>query len=261
MEEKTETRSEESSGLAQGQGQREGPAERGTVIIVSRNNLHLTKKAIASALAQDMDCSVVLVDNASTDGTIQWAATKPIAKVSFWSQKSLAFCWNFALDVVFKRESHALVLNNDVEIRPDAYRMLLAHGGPFVTCVSVDSVDQMGTLGDRGIETLRNNERPNPDFSAFLIRKEVPQQAGWFNEDCYPAYVEDCFAHVAMHRAGIKAVCIDLPFLHHGAGTIKHADPAEKLAIQRGADANRQRFKQKYGCLPGSKEYEDLFLS
>lgn len=260
-----------------------GAAERGTVVIVARNNLHLTRKTIASAHMQDYRLSlghgleeyrsvdILLVDNASRDGTVQWAATKDyISLIAFQEQRSLAACWNYALSQVFKRSSHALVLNNDVEIRPETYRYLAgysmnAHGcgielngktdGPkFVTCVSVNTDEQFKepALG------WSYHVREHPDYSCFLIRKECFEQVP-FDERYFPAYCEDSDHHVRMHRAGIRAVCIDLPFLHHGAGTIKHADPVERRKIEKGAQANRERFKKEYGCLPGTKEYELLF--
>jgi GT2 family glycosyltransferase len=83
---------------------------------------------------------------------------------------------------------------------------------------------------------------------------------GWFNESYFPAYCEDSDYHVRMHRADVRAVCVDLPFLHHGAGTIKHAGTGEVARIRRGADRNRERFRQEYGCLPGSEAYQELFI-
>lgn len=259
----------------------------GTIIIVSRNNLHLTKRAVISAKAQDMPVDVLVIDNASTDGTQQWVTSQRLRGFFYTEQVSLSKCWNDALKAVWKYSDHALVLNNDVEIRPDTYRLLLEHGGPFVTCVSVDSSERMGTVGDRrnapkpiGIPECvmedyskyeylgitRNivlppvmTERPSPDFSAFMIRKEVTDNVGWFNEELFPAHYEDNFFHVRLHRAGIRAVCIDLPFLHHGAQTIKNSDPAERRKIQRGAERNKELFRAAFGCVPGTKEYEALF--
>jgi GT2 family glycosyltransferase len=244
-------------GLAQAAG-----VERGLVACVARNNLHLTKLAIKSALAQDYPCDVLLIDNASTDGTSAWAGTKPIAYVQTRNQESLAACWNFALKLKGHRE-HVLIMNNDAEIHSSTYRLLLAHGGPFVTCVSVNSVTQLH--GQQGTETdyvkeLRAGERPHPDFSCFLIRRSVVEKVGLFDEDCWPAYTEDSRYHVRMHRAGVRAVCIDLPFLHHGASTLKNASEAEKIQIEHGAHKNRERFKELYGCYPGTPEYEELFL-
>lgn len=230
--------------------------ERGTIIIVSRNNLHLTKKAVASALTQDMPCDVVLVDNQSTDGTVQWANAKSglLVYLPSWKQVSLSACWNSAIK--FLKAEHILVLNNDVEIQPCTYRYLLAQQKPFVSCVSVDKPEQLSTPPFGILPT-----RPHPDFSCFLIRKECWERVGPFDESYYPAYCEDNDYHVRMHRAGIEAVCVDLPFLHHGAGTIKNATVAERRQIERGAERNRQRFFEQYGCWPGTKEYEDLFVN
>lgn len=232
--------------------------ERGFIAIIGRNNLHLTKKAVATALAQDIPCDVLLLDNASSDGTAEWSATKSLCRISLATQVSLAECWNIALQCAWKAgREHAMVLNNDVEIRADAYRLLLAHGGPFVTCVSVDTKERMGVANDR--EAVDFVPRPHPDFSAWLIRRYVTDKVGWFNEDYWPAMAEDCEYHIRMHRAGVEAVCVDVPFLHHGSATVKNCDPAERIKIQRGADRNRERFRSVYGCLPGTPAYYKLF--
>lgn len=230
------------------------------IIIIARNNIALTRLAVRSALAQSPPCDVLVANNASTDGTAAWVATKPVAQISYMEQKSLAACWNAALRAAWKcGYQSALVLNNDVEIREDTVALLASHCGEFVTCVSVDEKERMGVTGDRKIEDLRQSEREHPDYSAFLIRKSVTDKAGWFNEECWPAYTEDSDFHVRCHRAGVRAVCIDVPFLHHGASTLKSCDPSEAIIIRRGAEANRARFKAKYGCLPGTPAYEALF--
>ncbi len=228
--------------------------ERGTIITVCRNNLHLTKKAVASFRAQDVPCDILVIDNASSDGTAQWLNTQNIPRISLREQISLAAAWNRALKAVWSMgRTQGLVCNNDVELRPDAYYWLRYNGGPFVTCVSVDSVDQLN------YPNPPTTERNHPDFSAFLIRKEVTDKVGFFNEAYFPAYTEDCEFHVRCHRSGIRCICIDIPFLHHGAGTIKNCSASERAVIERGADANRERFRKTYGCLPGTKEYEKLF--
>lgn len=238
----------------------------GIIVIVSRNGLALTKRAVRSADAQDVNCGILVIDNASEDGTQAWLRSKVgqckhyFAQVCLPEQISLAGCWNLALKALWHGGwSHALVLNNDVEIRPDTYRMLLSHGGPFVTCVSVDSRERMGVPGDRTIEELRERERPHPDVSCFLIRKEVTDKIGWLDEKFFPAYCEDLDLHIRMHQAGIIAVCLDLPFFHYGAGTLKRANPGEQSRIRRGADRNRQYFFEKWGVRVGSPEYYALF--
>jgi len=238
--------------------ERDETTERGTIVLVTRNNLHLTKLAVKSALAQDMECDVWVVDNASSDGTRHWLNAKHgIWHTSFMDQQSLAYCWNHALINVFRPRAlgrgHALVCNNDIELRPDAYRLLLAHGGPFVTCVSVGSRDQVN------YPSPPTGEQPHPDMSCFLIRKEVVDTVGYFDEEYYPAYSEDLDMHVRMHRAGIRAVSIDLPVYHERSSTLKSASESEKIQIERGAERGRDRFKQKWGCRPMTPEYDALF--
>jgi GT2 family glycosyltransferase len=229
----------------------------GSILIIARNCLNLTKLAVKSALAQDVPCDVMVIDNASDDGTSQWLRTKPVIDVSLTPQQSLAACWNRGLKAFFDAgATEILVLNNDVEIASDTYRLLSILGGPFVTGVGIGDIEQFKVAHNL---LVPGEQRPHPDFSCFMIRPEVFEMVGKFDEDYYPAYCEDCDYHVRMHRAGVNAVCVDLPFYHHASGTLKNASPAEQSRIRRGADNNRERFRKKYGCLPGSVEYQKLF--
>ena len=135
---------------------------------------------------------VLVIDNQSSDGTNSWLLAKDgISRIMLQSQKSLAFCWNLGLRSLWQAGCDSvLTVNNDVELRVDTLSMLLAHGGEFVTCVSVDSLDRMGTPGDRKIEDLRAGERYHPDFSSYFIRKSVWDKGLRFDEECFPAYAE-----------------------------------------------------------------------
>ena len=228
------------------------------VVIVCRNNLALSKLAIKSVQAQDHPVEILVVDNHSNDGTAQWLRTKPLTVITAPEQWALARCWNTALAALWRAGwDRALVLNNDVQLRPDTLRTLAAHGGEFVTGVSVAAWENVDEDPERR-ERLAN-PRPHPDFSCFLISRMVTDRVGWFDERYFPAYCEDSDYHVRMFRAGIEAVCIDQPFLHARGSTIGTARTGEVARIRRGADANRSRFREAYGCLPGSDAYQDLF--
>jgi GT2 family glycosyltransferase len=225
------------------------------ILIIARNNLYLTKKAVASA-RKAHNCEVLLTDNASEDNTPNWLNAQSTDGFRYQinsTQQSLAACWNAGLSFIFKNQDKALVINNDVEILPDTYKILSEYPGEFVTGVSVRTPEEL-VMPDTFTAS------PHPDFSCFCISRNCFETVGPFDEAMFPAYAEDSDYHVRMHRAGIKAVSLNLPFLHHGSQTIKQCSEAERHIIQRGADANRERFFKKYKARIGTPEYDKLFV-
>jgi len=230
------------------------------VILVARNSLALTKLAVRSVLAQDAPVDLFVVDNASSDGTGPWLRSKNFTFMFTDIQWSLARCWNTALRMLWSMgHQEAMLVNNDVVLRPDAVRLLTSiaviSGAGMVTGIGVDKEDLAPRTNPGLMETLR----PFPDFSCLLIQKWVTDKVGWFDEELYPAFYEDNDYHVRMYRANVKAIACDVPFLHYSSGTLKNASPAEASMIQRGAERNRERFRAKYGCFPGTPEYQALF--
>lgn len=223
-----------------------------------RNGLHLTREAVRTFLAQDIgDVDVFLIDNDSRDGTTQWLWTQPVRSVNLRPGKSVAASWNIGLRQLFKEGAeHVLVVNNDVELRPDTYRHLVAAGALFVTAVGTR--DRSKIAPPYSVPNSEQN-RPHPDFSCFLIRREAWDRVGEFDE-CYAgAYCEDAAYHLRLHRAGITAYCLDLPFLHYGAQTLANADQVEAAAIRFNADRNRALFLEREGVAVGSPEYYAVF--
>jgi glycosyltransferase involved in cell wall biosynthesis len=232
------------------------------LITVARNNLELTQRAVQTFRAQDLigGVEVLVINNASTDGTAQWLHTsKGVFQIQMASPHSVAHCWNEGLGWVFGAgEGHAMVVNNDVELRPDTYRWLLGDGGGFVTAVGNEDPDCL-VVGPQGFPDPSKNNRPHPDFSCYLIRRKVWEEVGPFDEQFEVAFYEDNCYHLRMHRAGIEAHCIDLPFYHVGSATINNADDEERDRIQAAAAQNKVRFRTKYGFDAGSPEYYAAF--
>ena len=230
------------------------------IITICRNCLPLTRNCLPTLLNQDIgDVQVLVVNNASTDGTagylrhLRWTGN-PITVISFEEQRSVAACWNAALQITLAESEYALVVNSDTELRSDTYRHLVADGGQFVTGVGVSSREQVGEPRTPKPEAQRNH----PDFSNYLIRRDCWKKVP-FDEHYIGAYGEDAQQHINMHRAGIRAYCLDLPFYHVASGTVKSASPEEVRKIQRNADANRALFKQRYGVEIGSPGYYAMF--
>jgi glycosyltransferase involved in cell wall biosynthesis len=242
----------------------------GLAIVTMRNSLTYSRPCLKSLQRQtEQPLLILAVDNASSDGTASWLRAEqkndPNLRVMTHGEPlSVAAMWNRALEWGWKQGfERAFVVNNDTEFLPETIQCLSMYmdqheealGLGMVTCVSVRDRGQLA-IGEEG----EWNAREHPDYSAYLLTKKAHKRIP-FDENCLGGYVEDSVHHVEMHRAGIMAVCIDLPFLHHSAGTLKGADVFERRRIESRAQQNREYFRSKYGCVPGTKDYEWLFES
>lgn len=217
----------------------------------------MTKDCMRSLLAQDIgDVRVLAIDNGSSDGVGSWLRSQQderVQVISYAPRKSLNKVWNNALRLAFERWKleYVLVVNNDTVLMPEAYRLLRDDGGWFVTCVGV-APGQALTIGDL------SEHRPHPDFSCFLMRRECWEKVGEFDEEINAFYGDNDY-HIRMHRAGVRAYCLQVPFTHIASGTLKNASNELRDQIQREAGEDRERFKRRYGFLPTDKEYEMEF--
>jgi GT2 family glycosyltransferase len=223
------------------------------VLMVCRNALELTKRAVESVAAQDIPVDLYVIDNDSSDGTPMFLVERRIKAWGMHPAKGVSASWNFGLSYLFDTAmcEHVLVINNDLFLRSDNYRELLLDDHYFVTGVSVDKMEDLH-------QTFVKSVRPHPDFSNFVIHKRVWKEVGPFDESMVH-YASDADYHLRMHQAGIPAVTIGLPFYHYASGTLKMATAQERQAIERQADRDRDTFEKKWGVKVGSEAYYELF--
>ncbi len=227
-------------------------------LMLTHNALELTKKAIDSVLAQDIPVRLMILDNASTDATVEYTRSLSLQTAVFNPSIGVSRGWNYGLRYFFEMgEEHVLVVNNDVELPYSFYRSLLEEGGGFVTGVGVDDHGQVDADALSSNPNANNTKRPHPHFSAFLVRKWVWDKVGPFDESM-ELYVSDADYHLRMHQLGIPAYTNGMPFYHVGSATIKR-NPEEARAIQMQADKDRETFFKKWGVRVASPEYYNLF--
>jgi GT2 family glycosyltransferase len=226
------------------------------VLILTRNNLELTKKCVESVRGQDIDTSLYVFDNGSTDGTPEWLLRQHAVKWLSPENVGVSRGWNVAISKIMAYElpnafePHCLVINNDVVLPSWTYRELLSYGVPFVTGVAVDVMPAE--------PAMRMPLQPNPDFSCFLIRLEAWKMVGPFDERM-KLYCSDCALHLEAHRKGFPLWKANVPYFHINSQTLKRATPEDRAEIEAQAGRDRMVFAEMYGCLPGSPEYEQLF--
>lgn len=219
--------------------------------MITHNALALTNRTIKSIMGQDLPIHLFVVDNCSTDQTVEHLDGLGIQTLASKFNMGVSKAWNYGLGYFFQTGyDHVLVVNNDIEMQPETYRELLADGGDFVTGVGVNTWDQAK-------QPFIKSVSPHPDFSCFLIRRSVWDKIGSFDEEMF-LYASDADYHVRMHQAGIEAYTIGLPFYHVASGTIK-TNPEEASLMHQRANLDRAVFKAKWGCEIGTHEYYNLF--
>jgi len=194
-------------------------------------------------------------DNGSTDGTLDWLNDN----VDFWDaadhNTGVSKGWNEGLRVEFEHpfispSDHVLVVNNDTILPRWFYRTLLSYDAPFVTGVAIDTMPTE--------EPGRMDLQPHPDFSAFLIRRECWEKVGPFDEEMV-LYAGDTDYHVRAHQLGVPLMKANVPYYHVNSQTMKRASSEDRQWIQERANLDREVFKRKWRCLPGTPEYNNLF--
>ncbi len=229
------------------------------VLIPIINGRELTRACIKSVLAQDVPCEVMVLDNGATDGSGEMLRAWDDDRITYIAARkpSVAASWNFGLEWLFSHGHDAvLVLNNDTELRPDTVRWLLADGGDFVTAVGTT---EKAKIDPPYLPPDPTKKRPHPDHSCFLIRKRAWDLVGPFDENFEGAYCEDLDNHIRLHKAGIKAEGLELPFYHVKSATMNIADQALRDEISAKAQRNRDYFQKKWGVGVGTEAYYEIF--
>lgn len=223
------------------------------VLTLAHNCWKLTERCIQSVHQQDIPgVELFVIDNDSTDETRRMLIDRRIAHARFSPQLGVSAGWNFGLQWFFRQPEveQVLVIGNDTYLPSDFYRALLGYSAPFVTGIAdYEAKDtEPGVLGEC------------PDFSAFLIRRDCWVTVGPF-DDTMKLYASDCDYHVRAKRLQMPLFKVNVPFGHDRSSTLRSAPPEEQRELEQQADADRERFRAKWGCLPGTPEYAALFQS
>lgn len=231
------------------------------ILTLVLNQRGRTLDAIRSMLAQDVPVEVWVITQGCIAGErealVGMASRHPNLHVTSMDHNiGVSAGWNHGLRFLLDRLDVpcVLVLNNDVVLRPDTMRTLVADGGPFVTAVGTDDP----SLAFCPTVALRHD--PHPDFSCFLITRETWRRVGEFDERLF-AYCGDGDYHLRMHRAGVTALNTSLPYFHMVSGTIKAMDTSQSQWLRDRADLDRAAFRAKWGCDMDDPAYMAMFTS
>lgn len=223
---------------------------RAAVVIPTLNGCGVLSEALASIESQTVPVEVVVVDNASNDGTVEMLRTRFPQVTVIRNTRNEGFGRAVNRGVAAAAEPDAIILvNNDAVCPPDfAERMLAPFYDPGVGMVAgvllqasaPELVDTAGIeldctlrswdmLWNRPVDELESAAPPvGPCGGAAAYRTEPFRHFGGFDESLF-AYWEDVDLALRFRLAGWR--CVRSPrarALHRHSATLGAASPAQR---------------------------------
>ncbi len=227
-----------------------------SLIIVNWNGRHLLTQCLPGVFCQSFDdYEVVLFDNGSTDGSIEWVEANFGQVRVLRSQRNLGFARGNNEAIRATTGEYVATLNNDAvpdfewltamvqaaESSPQvgmcAAKMVRAHDQTVMDACGI-VVDRAGIAWNRYAgERERPEKDPYPVFGpcagAALYRRTMLEQVGLFDES-YFMYYEDVDLAWRAQRAGWQ--CLYVPtarVVHRHSGTAGEGSPLKGYLLGR----------------------------
>jgi GT2 family glycosyltransferase len=229
--------------------------KRVSIVIPTWNGFHLLEDALASLRRQTLQgAEIVVVDNGSTDGTIELVGLRyPEAKlIEMGANRGFAAAVNAGI-----RESTGdvvVLMNNDTVAEPEWLEALvksIEESADIGSCASrmliAGSPGRIDSAGDRlGLfaSAIGHGEFDGPMFSkqrevltasagAAAYRRSALNQVGLFDERFF-AYFEDVDLGLRLRLAGFRCVYVPDARIHHvGSATARKAPELKFFLLMR----------------------------
>ncbi|MGH3720964.1 MAG: glycosyltransferase [Pseudonocardiaceae bacterium] len=208
---------------------------------------------------------VLVVDDASPDRTAELITASPGVRL-ISTERNVGFIGACNLGAGHARGTYLLFLNNDTEVRPGALDALVD---------AADSDDRIGLVGamlvypdgrlqesggiiwadGSGWNYGRGQDATAPQFqvrrdvdycsgAAILVRREVFEHVGGFDQRYAPAYYEDTDLAFAIRASGYRSIVEPRAVVVHHEGVTHGTDRA--TGVKRYQEINRALFVEKW---------------
>lgn len=215
-----------------------------SIIVISRNEERTIAACIGSLLEQaaDLQTEIILVDSASTDGTVEIAGKYPVTIVSIDPAADLSPSAGRYLGTLHATGTYILFLDGDMVLMRDWVRQALRFFGD----------PDVGAVGGRLYHVLPGEQINRSHLDTYplgvvdrlggagLYRREVLAKAGSFNP--FVKGEEERELGFRINQAGYKILRVDVPMVYHmeKAPTISERD--EKAKHFAGVGQNIRRY-------------------
>ncbi|HST34321.1 MAG TPA: glycosyltransferase family 2 protein [Solirubrobacteraceae bacterium] len=239
------------------------------VVIVAYNRYDLTDSCLRHLAAQTIEHRTILIDNGSTDDTFACVAAEWPGVTLQRLSENRGFAEACNRGVAAGSAEVVVLINNDVDARPDFLQALVR---PLTEDASLGSVaalmlqpgerliDSAGLAADavlggfprlQGLEAGQaRRERPllaGPAGTAAAYRRSAWEQVGGLDESIF-AYMEDFDLALRLRSAGWgSVVAADAVGVHLGSATHGHRSARQR----RNGGFGRGYMLRRYGLLRG----------
>ena len=252
-----------------------------SVITLTLNKLEYTKNFIESLKKYTKDFELIIVENGSTDGTVEYIKSMPEIKlIQNTENKGFSVGNNQGIEIA--QGEYIGFLNNDILLYPNW----------FEACKRVFENEKAGFVSPRHINPHYDNtnskkyikyfqgfhyDKPYEKsfdecvFSCVITKREVLNKIGVFDENFFPAFFEDNDLKYRAIEAGYGIyVTNEAGFFHFGSVTsVKHSANMEKnrvyyyskhplaeyLSISGAEKFQLQRMSKQFKVFPLNKIY------
>ncbi len=225
-------------------------APRVSLVIPVYNQLLHTMQCLESILhLPDKGDEIIVVDNASTDGTPEYLKGVGVTVISNATNLGCARAWNQGIRAA--RGDMLGILSNDIVVTPGwlpaLVRFLEQSGHGIVSpAMREGPLDyELDRYAAEFTAACREATRPGLLGPCMLVRREVFDKAGLFDEGFSYGGCEDVDFLWRAEKAGITAGVTGAAFIHHfGMVTQKAVKKSETGAY---ATQNLAYFQRKWG--------------
>ncbi|WP_448675499.1 glycosyltransferase [Pseudomonas nicosulfuronedens] len=238
-----------------------------SVIVVTYNNLALTQVCLASLERSYPSLQIIVVDNASSDGTAEYLQTWVTAasgRQVILNDENLGFAAANNQGLKVADGDYLLLLNNDTQVAPGALRTLLNHlqRDPRIGLIG-PVTNNIGNEAKIDITYERPEDMPRAAarhtrqrcgelfpirtlaFFCVMLPRSTYENIGALDEAFGLGFFEDDDYCRRIEQAGLSLMCAEDAFVHHQLSA--SFDQLKQQARQKLFERNRRIYERKWG--------------
>ena len=223
-----------------------------SIITLTFNQIEYTKKYIKSLYEYTSDFELILVDNGSTDGTVEYIKSLPYDNIkTIFNAENLGFSKGNNQGIEIAEGEYIGFLNNDILLSPNWFeeceKVFQQENAAFVSPRHINphydlaKEDNYIKYFEKNFKYKTNNQKSFDEcvFSCVITKQSVVDTIGLFDEDYKQAFFEDNdYKYRAIEAKYDVFVCNTVCFFHFGSIT--------SVKLNQELGNNRKRYYSKY---------------